>query len=128
VHIAGTGIALRVTHRGWITLAAPAGKTVVIDGPRGNPYLRFDDGVVYRHATRPSRWRKVAVGRTWSWQDFGTRRGEWHVAGTVNGKPFEAQGALPPRRSNGWVPFIPIAVAGAVLVAMRRRQRRRPRE
>ena len=144
VHVAGTGIALRVTHDRHLTLTAPPGKIVVVRDA-GEPYLRFANGAVYRNtlatatsleqtgkppsnpvgSSAPPHWQRVAAGRTWTWREFSAAPGLWHVVGTIDGKPFEAQGRLPPPSGRRWVTFVPIVLALIAVYAVRDLRRRR---
>ena len=144
VHVAGTGIALRVTHDRHVTLTAPRGKTVVVRDV-GEPYLRFAHGVVYRNrlatataleqtgkppanpvaSIAPPHWQRVAAGRRWTWREFSAPPGLWHVVGTIDGKPFEAQGRLPPPSAHRWVALLPLVLAVIAIYAVRDLRRRR---
>ena len=105
MHVAGTGIAVRVTPDRHVTLSAPAGKVVVVRNPR----LRFAGGP-----------------RTWTLRDSAIRGREWRIEGTVDGRPFTAQGPVPRAgHRTRWVGLIPIAIAAFAVLGLRDRRRRR---
>ena len=110
-----------------ISLSNYSGKTVVVLGRSGEPYLRFVEGVVEENMRSPttarSRWRKVATGASYAWHDHrivwtGASPPRvlqqapdvahlvfrWAIHATADGKPFLIKGFLgwsPPPKTKG---------------------------
>jgi hypothetical protein len=125
-----------------------SGKTVVLRGADGRPFLRFSGNVVSRNDG--AGWRVVERGTSHVWHDpriHATgpppdREGlvrNWRIRGTADGKPFAIVGFLgyrPPQRAPAakGFPRTAAAVAGltalvavaAGLVILRERALRRP--
>jgi hypothetical protein len=89
------------------------GKTILIVGPEGDPFLRFTTEAVYRFEPVTSRWHQVALGTTYvwaepriSWTEESPPAGvaaapgethlirEWSVPGRVGGRPIQIRGFL----------------------------------
>jgi hypothetical protein len=85
------GIEAQASGDGHFRFTAPAGRTVVVRGYEGEPYLRFAHGTVYENERSPTayvnrdqappasamagaqpEWRQVATGRTHTWHDHRT--------------------------------------------------------
>jgi hypothetical protein len=94
--VGAQGIDAEASADGHFSFTAPAGKTVVVRGYEGEPYLRFQNGEVYENRAsatayvnrdRPPptsamadvkpQWRVVGRGRTYTWED---RRTRWTAA------------------------------------------------
>lgn len=117
------GVSVNIFGRdNTIRLSNYSGKTVVVLGSTGKPYLRFARGRVDENlraadpAARPQ-WRKVATGPSYAWHDHRivwtgdeqpgvVRRAPdvahlvfgWALHATADGKPFLIKGFL------GWAP------------------------
>jgi hypothetical protein len=85
------GIDAQASGDGHFSFTAPTGKTVIVRGYEGEPYLRFQNGRVYENRNSPTayvnrdrppragatpnakpRWRVVGDGRTYTWHDHRT--------------------------------------------------------
>jgi hypothetical protein len=92
-------------------------KTIVILGPDGKPFLRFESTAVYRYEPVAGRWYQVASGNAYAWAEPRIAWSEpsppevvsaasndahfirdWSIPGRADGKPFEIRGFL------GWAP------------------------
>jgi len=131
----------RLTLRNW------SGKTVVVLGYHGEPFLRFTDHGVFRLAG--AEWRRVAGGTSYAWHDhrihwdrktpppavaaapdrphklFG-----WRIPGRADGRRFVITGFLgyapPPAVSHGrswWPTTVSSALAVLLAVVLLRRRR-----
>jgi hypothetical protein len=116
------GVSVNIFGRdNTISLSNYSGKTVVVLGRSGEPYLRFVPGRVEENMRSPTtarpRWRKVANGASYAWHDHRivwsrtsppriVRQApdvshlvfRWALHATADGKPFLIKGFL------GWAP------------------------
>jgi hypothetical protein len=113
-----------------------SGKKVVLNGPDGKPFLRFEPDAVYRRDR--SGWRLVKRGTSYAWHDPRIhwtgpppeRSGlvaHWRIGGTANGEPLAVKGFIgyaapaPPMSDGGaglpsWA-IVLAGVAGAFVLA-----------
>src|SRR4051794_16176915 len=167
IHDAG-GIEATASADGHFIFTAPSGKTVIVNGYDGEPYVKFENETIYVNRRAPTtyvndeqeppadasaktepEWVARDEGLTYTWHDHRTHWmadeppaavesepgkhhhvSDWHVGGTVDGKPFMVDGSLdwnPGKSGPGyeWLSFLALAGAGLyvafVLISKRRR-------
>ena len=113
-----------------------SGKTVVLHGPDGRPFMRFADNRVERREA--GGWQLLRRGTSYAYHDprlhhvgpLPERSGvvrNWHVRGTADGEPFAIDGFLgyraPVEKTEAegkpaWVPAVAVGLSVIALAAL----------